>query len=226
MVRATQRPDAITHLPKGEIVSHNPVKSYTDSNGYKYVETSDWVKKAVSGLPCFAALQWPDYPTKVIDDTINGKPCVIQLWKGWCPQLADELPGGIGAEVGIYERVPGRTLPKSKPDGVPRAIWDLLVMTIKTKLVTDLWWPVSDQNEVQFNFINPVTNKVVFPAGPEKTYWVNKWMTPDSYEQYKKTQGKKRWWLPAGFPGNSKTPVFAAYYTMDYKINGKSYPRW
>jgi hypothetical protein len=207
-------------------VSISPVKSYTDSNGYKYVETADWFKKAVSGLPCFAALHWPNYSTEVIDDTINGKPRVIQLWKGWCPQLADELPGGIGGEVGIYERIPGRTLPNSKPAGVPTAIWDVLVMTIKTKLVTDLWWPVSDQNEVQFNFINPVTNKVVFPAGPEKTYWMNKWMNTDSYEQYKKAQGKKRWWLPAGFPGNSNTPAFAAHYIMDYKINGKSYPRW
>lgn len=207
-------------------MSLSPVKSYTDSNGYKYVETADWYKKACSFLPCFAALHWPDYPTKVIDDTINGKPRVIQLWKGWYPQLTDELPGGIGGEVGIYERVPGRTLPKSKPDGIPSAIWDFLVVTIKTKVVTDLWWPVSDQNEIEFNFINPVTNKVAFPAGPEKTYWVNKWMNIGSYEQYKKAQGKKRWWLPAGFPCNSKTPKFAAHYTMDYKINGKSYPRW
>lgn len=207
-------------------MSLSPVKSYTDSNGYKYVETADWFKKACSVLPCFAALRWPDYPTKVIDDTINGNPRVIQLWKGWCPQLADELPGGIGGEVGIYERVPGRTLPISKPDGIPSAFWNFLVVTIKTNAVTDLWWPVSDQNEVQFNFINPVTNKVAFPAGPEKTYWMNKWMNTDSYEQYKKAQGKKRWWLPAGFPGNSKTPAFAAHYTMDYKINGKSYPRW
>jgi hypothetical protein len=207
-------------------MSLSSVVAYTDENGYRYVETSDWWKKACSVLPSFAALHWPDYSTKVIDDTINGQPRVIQLWKGRCEHFGDEMPGGVGGEVGIYERIPGRTFPTSKPDFLPSHVWDFLVTTIQEREVNDFWWPVSDQNEVEFDFINSVTNATIFHAGPEATYWMNKWMDHGSYEKYKDKQVKKHWWLPAWFPGNSQTPSFASQNTMNYKINGKSYPKW
>ena len=63
------------------------VKAYTDANGYDYVETADWWKEACRVLPCFKAVQWPDYGTEIVEDTINGKKVVIQLWKGWCQQF-------------------------------------------------------------------------------------------------------------------------------------------
>lgn len=207
-------------------MSLSPVVSYTDANGYRYVETADWWKKACSVLPSFAALRWPDYSTKVIDDTINGQPRVIQLWKGLCEHLGDEMPGGVGGEVGIYERIPGRTFPTSKPDFLPSQFWDFLVTRIQEEEVNDFWWPISDQNEVEFDFINSVTNATIFHAGPETTYWMNKWIDDGGYERYKKSQRKKHWWLPAGFPGNSKTPKFASQNTMNFKINGKAYPQW
>jgi len=71
-----------------------------EPTGYKYVETSPELKEAAAALPCFAALHWPDYCTKVFDDTINGKPVVIQLWKGWCQQFlsSPNFPGGILAD--------------------------------------------------------------------------------------------------------------------------------
>ena len=48
--------------------------AYQEPTGYKYVETSPDLKEAAAALPCFAALHWPDYATKVFDDEINGKP--------------------------------------------------------------------------------------------------------------------------------------------------------
>jgi hypothetical protein len=96
----------------------------------------------------------------------------------------------------------------------------------KSKLANgDFWWPVAEQNEVEWEFINPVNNTVAFRAGPQKTYWRNKWMDNESYAQYERDQGKKWSWLPAWFPLNTQTPKLAVNYILSYKINGKSYPR-
>ena len=198
-----------------------------EENEYKFVETSLPLKHAVSGLPCFAAIHWPGYSTEVVEDTINGKPVVIQLWKGWCPHLfkSPHIPGGIGGEVGIYERITGRGFPGEKPDLMPESMWIFLREASK-HANGDFWWPVPEQNEIEFDFINPVNNTIAFHAGPQRTYWLTKWMGTDSYEEYKRAQGRKWKWLPAGFPGNSKAPKFAAQFVMEYKINGKTYPRW
>ncbi len=201
---------------------------YSDSRGYKYVETSDALKVAASGLPCSKALQWPNYSTDIVDDTINGKPVVIQLWKGWCQQFlsSDEFPGGMGAEVGVYERVSGRGFPAEKPhELIPDTMWHLWREASK-RSGDDLWWPVAELHEVEFKFINPVNNTTVFDAEPQRTYWRNKWMDTNSYDDYQKSQGKRWSWLPAGFPKNSNTPALGKDYVLEYKINGKPYPRW
>lgn len=198
-----------------------------EENGYKFVETSLALKHAVSGLPCFAAIRWPDYSTEIVEDTIDGKPVVIQLWKGWCQQFlsSSEFPGGIGGEVGIYERITGKGFPGEKPELMPDHMWTFLREA--SKLANgDFWWPVPEQNEIEFDFINPINNTVAFHAGPQKTYWLTKWMDTDSYDDYKRAQGKRWNWLPAWFPGNSQAPTFAAQCVMEYKINGKTYPRW
>jgi len=57
---------------------------------------------------------------------------------------------------------------------------------------------------------HPKTNATFFKAGPETTYWLNKWMSPDSYERYKDESDKE-------------TPIFSAHYKLKYRINGKSY---
>jgi hypothetical protein len=201
--------------------------AYEEPNGYKYVETSPELKELASGLPCFKPIEWPDYDTKVIEETINGKPVVIQLWKGWCQQIfsSPNFPGGIGGEVGIYERVEGRGLQAEKPDFMPERIWNLLREASKHG-GKHFWWPVAEMNEIEYDFINPVTNTVVFHAGPQKTYWRNKWMDTADYTQYKKSTGKRWSWLPAWFPMNYRAPRFAAHNVMEYKINGKTYPRW
>lgn len=201
--------------------------AYQDSDGYNYVETSEDLKEAATVLPCFWALQWPNYRTDVVEDTIDGKAVVIQLWKGWCQQFlsSPDFPGGIGAEVGIYERVTGKGFPADRPDWMPEPLW--LFLQTKSKLANDdFWWPVTEKHEIEFDFINPITNTVAFHAGPQKTYWRNKWMDTDSYDQYEDSTGKKWPWLPAWIPGNSLTPAFTSNFTLEYKINGKTYPRW
>lgn len=204
------------------------VINYIDSNRYKYVETSDELKTAASGLPCSLALQWRNYPTAIVEDTIDGKAVVVQLWKGWCQQFlsADEFPGGMGAEVGIYERVSGRGFPAEKPHPlIPDTMWNLW-RTASTHAGDDLWWPVAEQHEVEFRLINPVNHQTFFDAGPQRTYWRNKWMDTDSYDDYQKSTGKRWWWLPASFPKNSNAPALGQDYVLEYKINGKTYPRW
>jgi hypothetical protein len=51
-------------------------------------------------------------------------------------------------------------------------------------------------------------------------------MNDASYAKYQSDQGLRWSWLPSWWPGNSLTPAFATDYILDYKINGKSYPRW
>jgi hypothetical protein len=201
--------------------------AYQEPSGYKYVETSDDLKAAAAALPCFRALEWPDYSTEIVEDTINGKKVVIQLWKGWCQQFlsSPNFPGGVGGEVGVYERVTGKGFPAERPDWCPQALW--LFLQQKSKLANgDFWWPVAEMNEIEWNFINPVNNKIAFHAEPQKTYWRNKWMDNESYNQYQNDQGKRWNWLPSWFPLNSQTPKLAWNYVLEYKINGKSYPRW
>ena len=205
----------------------DPTKNY-EENGYKFDETSDDWKQACMALPCFEEVAWPDYPTKVIRDVeIDGKSVIIQLWKGWCQQFLGnkEFPGGIGGEVGVYELVHGKGFPAGRPDFFPEPMWDFLYAA--SKLAGDhFFWPVAEKYEIEFDFINPITNTVMFHAGPENTYWMNKWMDTGSYDEYRHTQGKRWSWLPEWFPKNSQTPVFAADYVLEYKINGQTYPRW
>jgi hypothetical protein len=196
-----------------------------EENGYRFTETSEKWDQLCSVLPCFPLVRWPGYPTKVVEDEINGKPIVIQLWKGWFQQIGSNLPGGIGAEVGIYERVKGRGFPTERPDFLPLAMWTFLHNASKLA-GGNFWWPVAEKNEVEFDFINPITDTVVFHCGPQKTYWCNKWMDIDSYLDYKVAQGKRWSWLPAEFPKNSRVPAVSEHLVMEYKINGKTYPRW
>ena len=184
----------------------------TDSNGYSYVENSDSWKKTCEALPCFKALQWPDYDTTIVEDTINGQPVVIQLWKGNCEQFLgrQDSPGGIGAEVGIYRRIPGKVL-VSAPDFVPAPL-RLLYNKIAGGVNDEFWWPWPELNtELTFTLTNTATSEVLFEAGAERTYWLCKWMEPSSYDQYKKTHS---------------TPAFAANYRLTFTVNGKTYPAW
>lgn len=204
----------------------DPTKNY-EENGYMFDETSAEWKAACTALPCFEELHWPDYATEVIDVNIGGKDLVIQLWKGWCPKFLnnDEFPGGIGGEVGVYERVDGKGFPAERPDFFPELMWKALHL-MSQRAGGHFFWPVAESYDIEFDFINPLNGELMFHAGTEHGYWLTKWMDESSYERWKQTQGKKWSWLPSWFPRNTNTPTFASNYTMEYKINGKTYPRW
>ena len=184
--------------------------TYTQS-GYTFVENSDSWKSECSVLPCFSDLCWPDYDTKVIEDTVDGQPVVIQLWKGYCEQFLgmQDAPGGVGAEVGIYRRMPGREL-KASLDFLPGPL-RVIYEAVETAERSDLWWPYPELGTtLTFELTNPETGKTFFTAGPEKTYWLCKWMHPSSYHQYRRDQG-------------GKVPFWSVDYMLKFTVNGKSY---
>ena len=200
-----------------------PTVESFDAKGYRYVETTDEWREACRPLPCFAALWWPDYATKVIEDTIDGKPVIIQLWKGWCPQFLNlkNMPGGIGGEVGVYARMPGRRIAESIPD-LPNPF----VAQIREKIAGlgdgEIWWPYRDselRTTIEFDFINPHTGETVFSAGPDQTYWLARWMDLPSYHNYVEAQ-------PGTWPLNKKVPALAWDYALKYTINGRTFPIW
>jgi hypothetical protein len=194
----------------------SPTIEYSDTRGYKYVETSDKWKQMCTAFPCFAAIEWPDYATKWFPASIAGKPAVIQLWKGYCEKFLglERFPGGIGAEVGIYRFIPGRARPKALPF-LPPGFAGTILKPMANLTDKNLWWAYPELGtQLHFNFINPITGAIFFSAGTEKSYWLNKWMNTDSYEKYKRDQG------------NGKTPPFAVDYRLEFSINGKSYGTW
>ena len=200
-----------------------PTYESVDARGYRYVETSEEWMAACRTLPCFPQLWWPDYATKVIEDTIDGKPVVIQLWKGWCQQFLNlkNMPGGVGGEVGVYTRMPGRHIAESIPD-----LPDPFVAKIREKVAglgdKDLWWPYPEselQTTIDFEFINPQTGETVFRADPKRTYWRTCWMDLSSYRNYVDAQ-------PGVWPFNKQAPALAWDYALKYTINGRTYPVW
>ena len=171
-------------------------------------------RNSAKSLPCFDALQWPDYSTTHIDATINGQAVVIQLWKGWCEKFLglSEFPGGVGAEVGIYRRNPGRIRPTSLAF-LPSALEALILNSMETLTDDELWWPFPELGaRVEYTLINPITQEPFFSAGPETTYWLAKWMFDDSYADYQAAQGSGR------------TPTFSTAYTLQYRVNGVDHP--
>jgi hypothetical protein len=191
-----------------------PTIGHTDDRGYSYVEVSELWKELCSGLPCFAALQWPGYSTHVFDDVIAGQPVVIQLWKGWCQKFLGLpfMPGGFGAEVGVYRRIPGKARPTSLPF-LPPALEAIIINAMASLTDNELWWPAPELNaQLEFTLINPVTNQEFFSAGPENSYWLAAWMNDFSYLKYSIDQG-------------FQVPTFPNDYVLEYRINGNA-RRW
>jgi hypothetical protein len=181
-----------------------------DEHGYGYVVTAHWWKNAFASVPSCSTVWWPDYSTKVVDIIIDGQPAVIQLWLGWCQKFPGRngFPGGIGGEVGVYRRIPGKR-PEPPHQAVPQEISDLFLGLAEGQ--DDLWWAYPELNTtLEFELINPHTGRTFFKAGPEKTYWLSRWMTPDGYERFKNDH-------------QGDFPLFSVNYLMQYKINGKSY---
>jgi hypothetical protein len=193
---------------------HTPAVEIVDENKYSYVETSESWKALCSQLPCFTALQWPGYSTLVIDEEIDGEQVVIQLWKGWCPQLfgSSTFPGGVGGEVGVYRRMPGSLRLKSFPF-VPGPVHRYIRQRLGEFTDREFWWPFPElEAELKFTLVNPVTGEPVFSAGPETSYWLAKWMSLGSYARYAINQ-------------SARVPLLIDDYVLEYSINGRP-GRW
>jgi hypothetical protein len=197
---------------------HWPVLRSEDPDSYQYVETSDWWKGLCTVLPCFAGLQWPGYATRAFDATVNGRPVVIQLWKGWCPKFLGQpnFPGGTGGEVGVYERVSGRAKPTALEFLV--APLESFFLGLLDQLGLDqIWWPITDPAflgnlTVEFTLINPITRQIFLQSGTESnTYWVNRWMDDTSYATYK---------------AQSPTPSQSTDYILECSADGQFLGSW
>ena len=208
------RPDGSVAWASNTVVDFSSLTiKTTDSRGFSSVATSETLKGLASGLPCFWGLQWPGYATDVVETTINGEPVVVQLWKGWCQKVlaTTEVPGGVGAEVGVYRRVPGRGKPLSIPF-LPRAAEDVVLAALASVPEDELWWPAPDlQARLTWTLTNPVNGDVFLRAGPETSYWLTKWMNEWDYVRYLTTIGGP--WDPAS-------------YTLDYTINDTIVGHW
>src|SRR5215472_1720317 len=150
----------------------SPTIRYFDSRGYLFSEVSESWQQLCQNLPSFGALQWPDYTTQVVEAVVGGQPVVIQAWKGWCQRFlgVGEMPGGIGAEVGVYRRMPGRVRPTSIPF-LPPALAQPILNAMATLTDDELWWPYPELGaQISFTLTNPVNNQVFFSAGPETSY--------------------------------------------------------
>lgn len=84
-----------------------------NEDGYRYTRVSRLWALGCSTLPCFQRVRFPGYATRVMPLKINGVDAIIQLWKGSCPHFlgSNNMPGGIGAEVGVYRYYPPGTGP-------------------------------------------------------------------------------------------------------------------
>lgn len=189
----------------------SPTVAAKDGKGFGYVETSEAWKRACAVLPCFTALRWPGYATEVVEDSIDGQPVVIQLWKGWCQKFLelDSFPGGVGAEVGVYRRIPNRVRPVTLPF-LPPALEKLVLDRLGTAADDDLWWPAPElATRLSFRLLNPDDQQPFFAAGAETTYWLTRWMDEASYLRWRVAQGLH-------------APLRPDAYVLEYAVNGKT----
>jgi hypothetical protein len=197
---------------------HWPVLRSADPDSYQYVETSDWWKGLCNTLPCFAGLQWPGYATRAFDANVNGRPVVIQLWKGWCPKFLGQpnFPGGTGGEVGVYERVPDRAKPTAL-DFLVASLESSILGLLDPLALDQIWWPVTNPAflrslTVEFVLINPITEQIFLQSGTERnTYWANRWMDDASYTRYK---------------AQSPTPAQPTDYILRCNVGGQFIESW
>jgi hypothetical protein len=193
-----------------------PTIRYVGEGNYTYNETSESWKQLCSVFPCFLALQWPGYASTIVEDVINGQPAVIQLWSGLCPKFLglaglQYFPGGVGAEVGIYRRIPGRVRPPTLPLP-PGPLTTQITNALRNLSDNELWWPAPELGAVlECRYINPVNGETMFSAGPQKGYWLTKWMDENAYAQYR---------------NDKPTPPNYTDYILEYRVNGKLYRRW
>jgi hypothetical protein len=175
---------------------------HKDSRGFDYVAISDAWKKMCLDLPCSKRVVIPGlYKQQFLHTKIDGQDCVIQAWKGNCPQGYRELPGGIGGEVGIYRTIKGKKIPDTlnlpRIDEFPtilRPVLSKVVSRVLKELVqlaesnTEWWWPYPEMNgQIEMRLIHPDHESELFRADPPERaggYWMSRWMTYGSYQRF------------------------------------------
>jgi hypothetical protein len=201
---------------------------HTDQRGYQLVAISDSWKKMCLDLPCSKRVQIPGlYKQQFIHTKINGQNCVIQVWRGHCPQGYREMPGGIGGEVGIYRTIPGKRVPDElalpRMDEFP-AIVRPVVKKLVSRLIKDFvetaeagvewWWPYPELNvPIEMRLVTPDHKTELFTADPiEKAggYWMSRWMHYDSYTRFTAHEA-----LHGNLPPNPYD------FHMDFAVGGK-----
>ena len=137
-------------LPGGNEVSLTSTYSFTE------FPPEEWVQN----LPCGPLVVLPGYPTHFFDMKVGGRVIVVQLWKGSCPDAAGHGAGGVGAEVGLYNR---------------------------DTFQPGVWWPDHEHKKmIEFTLFNPVTTGVFFTDDTAvPIWWSHKWMKFPSYDQYR-----------------------------------------
>jgi len=175
--------------------------TFTDSRGYHYVGISESWKRMCLHLPCSERVQVPPiYKEQHLATKLDGHDVVIQVWKGNCPKAFREMPGGIGGEVGIYRKIPGKQIPNLLE--IPRAgefpvqIRPFVVAAVSRLLKTlvelvehgvELWWPFPElEAQIEMKLLHPDNGDEFFTAQPEPAggYWMSRWMNYESYDQY------------------------------------------
>jgi hypothetical protein len=164
-----------------------------------------------SNLPCDALMHWPLYDTCVLDNVKipdqHGvmQDAVIQCWKGFCPDALSGIdgyyfPGGVGAEVGVYMRQPGRDphanlVPAVPPNSsnklkVAAELW-LRTRSLRMDIdnINDFWWPadqlVADSgHEVKFTLAEHLLGETLITSTPTNRYWNCEWMRPHSFTKW------------------------------------------
>jgi hypothetical protein len=134
------------------------------ASSYVFTELPpEWL---VQSLPCGPWTVLPGYPTKFVDTTVGGRRVLVQVWKGSCPDYLGHGAGGVGAEVGLYNR----------------DAW----------LPDAFWWPdYQNKKHISFTLINPKTNAEFFSAASSvPIWWSHKWMKFPSYDQYVRDQNR------------------------------------
>lgn len=127
-----------------------------------YLYNTEPPEEVAQLIPVCQGDQLPGYPTKVIYP-IPGNPLyVVQLWKGFCPNIPALLNvvGGAGAEVGLYL--------KASPEDT-------------------CWMPDYQQPQpISFSLTYPGPNGDVtfFSADTQTCWWRHKWMQPQSFKEF------------------------------------------
>lgn len=149
-------------LPTSDPIDDSGAGSAASTPSYEFVTIppEEWT----TSLPCGPWTVLPGYPTHFFDARVGGRVVLVQLWKGTCPNYLGMGPGGVGAEVGLYNR--------------------------DINLPTTYWWPDYQHKKIiEFTLFNPVTTAPFFSAPTTvPIWWAHKWMAVSSYDRYVRDQ--------------------------------------